>query len=202
MVKLILKRLGARLTRGGKVPTVFMMLVMALPVSLLTPDTHAQNIITETYISLVNSFTESITRDYQEKVNTSLETKQVEYNGQVVTYQYQLWRLRPHSVCAHLKHELIAYSQCGISAKQLFQDTCTYLNDNPNRHWRHAKLKNLYCAAAVDYSPVIAEARISKSKEDTQLKQRQQCSVLRMEALRTRDPRTVQLRDQVCGGEK
>lgn len=61
------------------------------------------------------------------------------------------------------------------------------------------KLKNLYCAASLEFKPVVAEVGRSTVVDDQELQRRQQCSVLRIQAMSSRDARTIQTRDEVCG---
>jgi len=185
-----------------KTPNLYYSLLSFIVLSsfLFISTVQAKSLVGEAYSSFVQGIADSITSDYREIMNVDLQTKQIEYSGQTVTYQYLLWRLRPKSVCANYKHDVLQYSQCGRAAQQLFNETCKYLNENPSDHWKHQKLKTLYCSASVEYRPVIAEAGRSKKEDDESLKQRQQCSVLRMEALRTKDPYTIQMRDHICSG--
>lgn len=169
---------------------------------LLSPVALAGNPVAEAYSSFVRNMAHTITSDYQAMMNTNLETKQIEYNGYQVSFQYLLWRLRPNSVCANYRYDLLEYSQCSKAAQQLFSQTCQHLNNNPSNNWKHEKLTLLYCSAAVDYQPVIAEVGISKNQNDSDIEQRQRCSALRMDAMRTKDPHTIQMRDQVCNGGK
>ncbi|MDI3323725.1 hypothetical protein QKW35_04970 [Pontibacterium granulatum] len=140
-----------------------------------------------------------VTSTQRDMLGVELESKHVIYRDQPVTFQYQLWRLRKNSVCAQLKHNLLEYSKCTRAARALFIETCRHLTNNPSDHWKHQKLKNLYCAASVEFKSVVAEVRRSTVADDQELKRRQQCSVLRIQAMSSRDPRTIQLRDEVCG---
>ncbi|GEM_PF-6098387 len=168
--------------------------------NLLTVTSVAANPLSEAYLSFIRTLSDGFSDHVAEQMNTRIESKQVEFNGQRVTYEYQLWRLRPNSVCAHLKQDLLAFSKCGQTAQQFFQQTCRYLNQNPSSHWAHTRQTQLYCNAASQYKPTIAEVRRSKpnSTSDASQAQRQQCSILRMEALRNKDPYVIQQRDQVC----
>ncbi|WP_261977771.1 hypothetical protein [Marinobacter sp. F3R11] len=48
----------------------------------------------------------------------------IEYEGTTVSYQHQLWRLRPVSVCANYRHNLSEFSPCTVKAAQLFNALC------------------------------------------------------------------------------
>ena len=193
----------ASLASSDKKPSSIFKRVFTLSALLLffpSSECFSKNFVAEAYSSFVRSMAHTITNDYQEVANTNLTTKQIEFNGQIVTYQYLLWRLRPQSVCANYKHDLLKYSDCGKSAKQLFNQTCMHLNKNPSDHWKHQKLQNLYCSAALEYQPVIAEAKRSNIQNEDELKQRQLCSALTVEAMSKRDSLTLQKRDNACKG--
>lgn len=161
---------------------------------------HAANPVAGAYSAFISDLAHAITAPQREALGVELESKTVTYNGQPVTFQYQMWRLRPNSVCTQQKHNLLAYSQCSQAASALFTEICRHLNNHPSGHWKHQKFKQLYCSASVEFKPVVAEARRSEAENDVDRQKRQQCSVLRIEAMSSRDPRTIQMRDEVCGG--
>lgn len=167
---------------------------------LVSAPLHAGNAIARAYSDFIHTLAYSVTSTHRDMVGTELESKHVAYNDQPVTFQYQLWRLRKDSVCAQLRHNVLEYSKCTRAARALFTDTCRHLTNNPSDHWRHQKQKNLYCAASVEFKPVVAEVRRSTAADDHELQKRQQCSVLRIQAMSSRDPKTIQMRDEVCGG--
>ncbi|WP_370277224.1 hypothetical protein [Pontibacterium sp.] len=167
---------------------------------LVSAPLHAGNVIARAYSSFIHDLAYSVTSTQRDMLGVELESKHVTYDDQPVTFQYQLWRLRKDSVCAQLKHNLLEYSKCTRAARALFTETCRHLTNNSSDHWKHQKQKNLYCAASVEFKPVVAEVRQSTAADDQELKRRQQCSVLRIQAMSSRDPRTIQMRDEVCGG--
>ncbi len=150
--------------------------LLVLLFSVSTDLSYAGNPVAEAYSSFIRTLSDSFVEHATERMNTRIESKQVEFNGQRVTYEYQLWRLRPNSVCAHLKQDLLAFSKCGQSAQQFFHETCRYLTQNPSSHWAHTRQTQLYCNAASQYKPTIAEVRRSNpnATSDASQAQRQQ----------------------------
>lgn len=164
------------------------------------------------YGELVNDLAYSVTSTHRDMLGVELESKQVNYNDQPVTRRVSLaernapsqpatngairfaiapYELRKPSVCAQLQHNLLEYSKCTRAARALFTETCQHLTNNPSDHWKHQKLKSLYCAASVEFKTVMAEVGRSKAVDDQELQRRQQCSVLRIQAMSSRDSRIV-----------
>ncbi len=131
---------------------------------------QAGNVVAKAFGSFITDLAYSVTSTQRDMLGVELESKHVTYNGQPVTFQYQMWRLRKDSVCAQLKHSLLGYSKCSRAAQALFSETCRHLTNNPRDHWRHQKQKNLYCAASVEFTPVVAEVRRSTAADDQELK--------------------------------
>ncbi|MGB0468206.1 MAG: hypothetical protein ACPGF7_11855 [Pontibacterium sp.] len=161
---------------------------------------QAYNWAADAYTSFVARISKSITLPHKDMEGNEFETHRVIYNHQPVTFQYQFWRIRKHSVCAQLKGSLLGYSQCTQAAKRLFSQTCHFLRKNPRDHWKYYKLKNLYCNAAVEFEAVIGGVPKSGVFNRKVLKRRQLCAVLRVRAMTLRDVKTVELRDAVCDG--
>ena len=172
---------------------LFLLLFVSVPL-------QAGNVVAKVYGELVNDLAYSVTSTHRDMLGVELESKQVNFNGQPVTFQYQLWKLRKPSVCAQLQQNLLEYSKCTRAAQGLFAESCQHLTNNPSDHWKHLKPKNLYCAASVEFKPVVAEVGRSTVVDDQELQRRQQCSVLRIQAMSSRDARAIQMRDEVCGG--
>lgn len=132
-------------------------------------------------------------------MGTELQTNIVEYHDHKIDYQYQLWKIKPDSVCNSQKNKLInEYSACTTAAKAMFNETCQYLSQNPQNHWKHSKLNNMYCTAAVSYTPITAT--ISRpSKVETEIwEAKQKCSLLTLEAGESTNPGIEKKRKIAC----
>lgn len=172
---------------------LFLLLFVSVPL-------QAGNVVAKVYGELVNDLAYSVTSTHRDMLGVELESKQANYNGQPVTFQYQLWRLRNPSVCAQLQHSLLEYSKCTRAARELFTETCQHLTNNPSFHWKHLKLKNLYCAVTVEFKPVVSEVGCSTVVGDQELQRRQQCFVLRIQVMSSRDIRMIHTRGEVLIG--
>jgi hypothetical protein len=120
--------------------------------------------ILSTYIDTVSTVS---TNHVSEIYGTEIQAVTVDYNGRKIPYAYQLWKIKPESVCATYKDQLSIYSDCTLDAKAMFNQVCDHLQKNPYQHWKYQKNKNMYCAAAISYSPVVA--KVEKAAEPSTL---------------------------------
>ena len=130
---------------------------------------------------------------------TEIKAVMIEYQGVEVPYQYQLWRVRDRSVCLPYKSQLTQFSKCTLAAKALFRDLCAQLSDKPSTQWRHSKLKNMYCNAAVSFEATVARIGVAgeRSKEEAA---RVECNLALAAPLGSRDAVVIAERERVCGG--
>ncbi len=135
------------------------------------------------FASFLTSMTNSIHTHVSDVMGTELQINIVEYQEHKIDYQYQLWKIKPESVCSTKKAELVdQYSACTIAAKSMFNETCSYLTQNPQNHWKYTKLKNMYCSSAVTYIPVTATISRPSENEAEVLEAKQACSILTLQA--------------------
>ena len=111
------------------------------------------------YLDLVSS---RVTERMTDVLGTEMQAVVVEHQGVRVPYAYQVWRIRPQSVCSPYRRQIAQFSACTLAAHSLFQDTCAYLQAHPQEHWKHLKLKNMYCEAAITYQPTLADVQWSR----------------------------------------
>jgi hypothetical protein len=105
------------------------------------------------YLDLVST---QITRHMTDTLGTEIQAVVVKHKGIRIPYSYQIWQIRPKSVCSSYRHNTLQFSKCTLAAQSLFQDTCAYLQAHPQEHWKYHKLTNMYCLAAESYQPTIA----------------------------------------------
>ena len=147
------------------------------------------------YMDLVSAQT---TGRMTDMLGTQLESRVVEHSGIRVPYAYQLWQIRQDSVCASYRQDLTRFAPCTRAAQSLFQDTCSYLQANPQQDWQHAELTNMYCEAAVYYRPTTAE--VQWTKEQTPLDQaRAACNLAIAQLLHDPSPENRQKKAATCG---
>jgi hypothetical protein len=116
------------------------------------------------YLELVSN---TVHTHMTDRMGTELQAVVVKHRGIPVPYSYQLWRIRPQSVCGRYCENIGIYSKCTIAARSLFEQACRHLQMKKPTDWKHRKLKNMYCAAAVDYQPT--QATLERSNEKTPL---------------------------------
>ena len=77
--------------------------------------------------------------------------------GMEVPFQYQIRRVKDKILCLPYQSELTLYLKCMVAAKALFLELCAQLSKTPNKHWWHAKTKNLYCNATASYRSTVVQ---------------------------------------------
>ena len=165
--------------------------------SLFPAGANASSLM-DSYVKFNQKLASAIMQPYHASMGVQLESVLVEYQEQPVSFQYQLWRLRPDSVCQPLKNaSVLKYSRCSMAASQFFRETCQQLKRNPTDSLLYSQYTRLYCNAAASYRPVVAQVRRSEPL-DERAEKRQQCSILMMKASRTRDPIDIRQRDIAC----
>ena len=147
----------------------------------------------------LDSISNYVTTQATDAMGSEVKAIAITYQGMDVSFQHQGWRVKDKSVCQPHQSKLTQYSKCTLAAKALFGDLCVRLSENPSKHWRHGRLKAMYCNAAVSYQPTVAS--IGKASEETEdEKARAACNLAIAGALGSRDPVVIAERDSVCGG--
>nr|WP_320135988.1 hypothetical protein [uncultured Amphritea sp.] len=165
---------------------------------LLVPSVTYADELTDTYVNFSQKLARAIMKPMHDSIGVELKSIVVEYHNQPVSFQYQMWRLRPNSVCQSLKADLLNYSACSEAASQLFRETCQTLQQRSSNSLNYPNYKRLYCNAAASYQPVIAKVRRSAPVGEN-AEQRQKCSMLTLKAARTRKNIDIYNRDKACG---
>ena len=152
---------------------------------------------------LFSSFLTGITNDIhtqvQDIMGTEVQYRVVEYQDQKIDFQYQIWKIKDASVCAIVNtSDLSNHSSCTVAAKGLFADTCSYLQSHPQQYWKHTKLKNMYCVAAANFKPTIAQISTPTKKEAEVWEAKQKCSLLTLEANNNGLKSTKNERQKAC----
>jgi hypothetical protein len=132
-------------------------------------------------------------------MGTELKAVEIEYKGEQIPFQYQIWKVRDQSVCSNVKHDVSKYSSCSIKASELFSELCTELSKKTARNL--PKTKNMYCNAAVSFKPTIAQ--ISAAPKNTTLKlARTKCNLAISATMGDSDPVLAKERDVACNAYK
>ncbi len=156
------------------------------------------SIFISSYMDIVSN---NVTAQMTDIQGIELQAVAVEHNNVVIPYSYQLWRIKPESVCNNLKLKTIAYSKCTIEAKSLFNETCAYLQSNPEQHWKYRKLKNMYCNAAISFEPKIASIEWSDKPSPLQAS-RSKCNLSILEFMEKSSQANLHSRNESCNAYK
>lgn len=155
------------------------------------------------FSSFLTSMTSSIHAQMSDVMGTELKAQVVEYQNHKIDYQYQLWKIKSETVCKNKKDELVTeYSTCTIAAKAMFKETCEYLTQNPQDHWKYSKLKNMYCTAGVTYPPTTATISRPSEADVEVWEAKQKCSLLTLEARQTSNQGIEKERETACDQAK
>ena len=155
------------------------------------------------FSSFLTGMTSGLQNHITDVMGTEIQAQIVEYQSQTIDYQYQIWKIKAPSVCARVKsHNLSKHSSCTIAAKQLFEDTCPYLQSHHQQHWKHPKLKNMYCVAAANFKPTIAQISTPTKEEAELWDAKQRCSLLTLEARSTGSAHVEKERVTACTAYK
>ena len=150
--------------------------------------------IVSTYINVVSS---TVANNINEIYGTEIQSVTTEYHGHRISYSYQLWKIKPKSVCADQKGHLSTYSACTLEAKILFKDVCNHLQNKKRSDWRYSKNKNMYCNAALSYEPVIAS--IQQATEPSLMQEaRKTCNLAISEHMGNANPQSANAVEKAC----
>jgi len=121
----------------------------------------------------------------------------VEHQGVRIPFSYQRWTIQPQSVCRNQGRNVEEFSRCTVAAKSMFSEACERLQKERGTGWRHAKLQNMYCSAAVSYQPTVAN--IGWSAESSPLDEaRTACNLATAELIGNPDPAAKRRKQEVC----
>lgn len=146
------------------------------------------------YLSTIQgNVQEHMTKRY----GTQITPVELQYEGVNVAFQYQLWRVLAPSVCGNVSHDLKAFSECTLKAKELFGALCLELSQTPQESWKHGKYQMMYCNASVSFKPTIARVSAGPAMNELE-KARRACNAATAAAMGSRDPRVLKERKELC----
>ena len=149
------------------------------------------------FSAYLNTVQTSVQGRFSEVHDTQITPVEIQYEGVNVTFQHQLWRIRDKSVCGNVSHNLKAFSECTLKARELFGELCSELSKAPQQNWKHGKFRAMYCNASVSFRPTIA--RVSAATEESELaKARQACNAATVAAMGSREPRVLRQKRELC----
>lgn len=150
------------------------------------------------FAAYLNAVQKEVYYSLTENLGTQVTAVVVEYDGTEIPFQHQLWTVRRQSVCATTAGNIALHSECTIKAGKMFQEVCQSLNAKPIRDQKYTNARNMYCNAAINFKPVIAQVAPSTEKSDRSLA-RSACNAATIAAMGSGDAKAVRERDEVCG---
>lgn len=149
------------------------------------------------FSAYLNSVQSTVSGHFNETRNLEITPVVVEYEGVSVSYQHQLWRVRPESVCSNYQQSISQYSRCTLKASKLFSALCSKLRHSERGDWRQVKIQNMYCNAAVSFKPTVANIGSAPTLSGLE-EARQACNAATVAAMGNSDPRLARERDKAC----
>jgi len=139
---------------------------------------------------------ESIQDENQQRQALNETKVVINYHDQDIPFSHQGWQILDKTVCNQHNRNSPHYSACTIKAKSLFNQICSALTNRTSAYWHHQKYKEMYCHAAVNFSPMVATISYGKSTQMTP--QERKCNQLILKALVDRNQTTIEERNQAC----
>ncbi|ATM00465.1 MULTISPECIES: hypothetical protein [Aeromonas] len=123
----------------------------------------------------------------------------VEYEGEQIPFVFQFWQLQPKSVCRSYEQDARRFSQCTVKASALFGKLCDELS-RQDSNWQQPQYRAMYCAASVNYRPMIADIR--ESKQDPARQAERACNQAILAAMDSDDETLLAQREQACSAQR
>ncbi len=123
----------------------------------------------------------------------------VEYEGEQIPFVFQFWQLQPKSVCRSYEQDARRFSQCTVKASALFGKLCDELS-RQDSNWQQSQYRAMYCAASVNYRPMIADIR--ESKQDPARQAERACNQAILAAMDSDDETLLAQREQACSAQR
>lgn len=152
----------------------------------------------------LKAITAPIQQDISDIIGGELQSIDTNFNEKRITFQYQFWQIKKPSVCSHAQQNAMQFSDCTQATKQLFQSMCSQLQQaKQNPHPRTQQLQRMYCQAAVDFKPTVAQISRSQSTGDDKIQAlRKNCNDLIFKAKISEDAKDEKARDKACNTYK
>lgn len=171
-----------------------------------TNNAPSNNLIQIAAEQSIRAVTDPLQQNLKETMGAELQTVITDFNGQHVMFQYQIWQIRQPSVCSDLKYDIGKFSSCTQSAKALFQQMCGELKQVSSPHHRIEQLQRMYCNAANDFKPTVAQISRSQPADygaDAQIQSlRRVCNDLTFNAMISKKDADIKVRDKACATYK
>lgn len=144
------------------------------------------------FAAVLQSTSNVVHQQTSDFMGTEIQAVAVDYQGQRISFQHQLWRIREASVCADKKNNVGEFSKCTLAAKEFFVESCNYLQATGGYGWRFDKTKNMYCLASVSFSPTVAFVAPAHEETPIEIAKRECNKVILMPAA------SEEYRNRIC----
>ncbi|MEG0006737.1 MAG: hypothetical protein RR721_15685 [Aeromonas sp.] len=145
---------------------------------------------------LFSAYLNLVQEQVSDHYGTESKTLVVEYEGELVPFAFQFWQIKPSSVCRAYEQDVRRFSQCTVKATALFGKLCDELSRQDDSSWQRPKFRSMYCTAALNYRPMIAE--IGDAKEDPARLTERACNQAILAAMDSEDEILLAQRDRAC----
>ncbi|WP_227512684.1 MULTISPECIES: hypothetical protein [Marinobacter] len=149
------------------------------------------------FSAYLNTLQTTVSNHFNETRNLEITPVVVEYEGTPVSYQHQLWRVRPESVCANYQQNISKFSKCTVKASRLFNALCLELKQSGVEGLRQVQVQNMYCNAAVSFKPTVADIGSAQTLSGLE-EARRACNAATVSSMGNSDPRLARERDKAC----
>lgn len=171
-----------------------------------TNNANSSNLFQVAVQQSIRATADPLQQNIKETLGGELQSVATEYNGQHVTFQYQVWQIRQPSVCSQVKYDIGKFSACTQAAKALFQEMCGELKRTQSPYHRKEQFQRMYCKAASEFKPTIAQVSRSQAvsrDDDGQVKRlRKNCNDLTFTAMISEKDADIKARDKACAAYK
>jgi len=148
---------------------------------------------------LFSAYLNLVQQQVSDIYGTELKSLVVEYEGEQIPFVFQFWQLQPKSVCRSYEQDARRFSQCTVKAAALFGKLCDELS-RQDSNWQQPQYRAMYCAASVNYRPVIADIR--ESKQDPARQAERACNQAILAAMDSDDETLLAQREQACNAQR
>jgi hypothetical protein len=120
-----------------------------------------------------------------------------EYRGERVSFEHQLWRVKPDTVCRDRRLRIDAFSRCTNAAQALFRNKCEELTRAPPPHPYARSLRAMFCNAADRFKPTRASIEWTHSEAGSSVSE--ECRLAKAALIVDKSRENRARRREACG---
>lgn len=149
------------------------------------------------FAAYLTTVSNTLTHQIQTTMDLNVTALTIQYGGQPVSFQHQLWKVKPASVCSNTKQNVAVYSDCTKDAQRLFNRLCREFSTMGSTALLQRKYTNMYCNAAASFKPIIASLEAGTADSEI-VAAKKACSTATVAAMGRADRQLNNERDQAC----